>query len=431
MRDPLGEIYFDKANVVRTLYQNLNDDSFLHTSCAHDLVFSGQLISFEIVNPRKIIAPRIAFVSFPYEWCDAQLADAALLTLDISEKILEVGFELKDASAWNILFDHCRPVFCDHLSFQKIEKQRWWAFSQFARHFIFPLCISKKLKLYACNAFKMSRDGIQPFQVAKLLGFKRFLTRYWLLMIGNESNYAKTQYSEKTTRSFHKNLYVLSRWFLQGVSSIDRRASSWSDYAVDRNHYSDSDLNLKKELIETWIKKLSPGVVIDLGCNTGEFSNIAATYGANVIAIDSDHNSIQSLYLSSRGKSISPVLANLDDLYGGTGWAGNEFSGLIGRLTAYGDVLLMLALIHHLMISSSIPCDKVAQLASELTKRYLIVEMLNMSDCQVQTLALQRDRLPDDFDINVQKTSFCKYFKILEEIKLPDSGRFILLMEKR
>ena len=59
----------------------------------------------------------VPFVSYPYEWCFSQLKDAALATLEIQKIALQFGMVLKDASAFNILFIGCRPVFIDSLSF--------------------------------------------------------------------------------------------------------------------------------------------------------------------------------------------------------------------------------------------------------------------------------------------------------------------------
>ena len=46
---------------------------------------------------------------------------------------LAEGCELKDATAWNVIFAGSRPVFCDHLSFRPLPSRQWWAFGQFLR----------------------------------------------------------------------------------------------------------------------------------------------------------------------------------------------------------------------------------------------------------------------------------------------------------
>jgi hypothetical protein len=432
MSDPQGGVEFGDETIIRHLYEDLPVEHFLNTSCAAKLCGEQVLVPFTILNPRQIISPRVTFVSFPYEWCDAQLADAAELTLSISEKILKEGFELKDASAWNVVFDGCRPLFCDHLSFQKIQTRRWWAFGQFVRHFVLPLYLAKYRKLNAYNIFKVSRDGIAPDQAHGLIGALRFFTRCWPLLISLKRTPVaySSQPNSINTEAVHKNLYSITRWFLNGATVKKRSDSTWINYVGDRHHYSSQSSQKKLQTIENWLVSISPRWVTDLGCNTGEFSKLSVACGAKCVAIDLDHECIQSLYLSSKELPIFPVVANLDDLSGGRGWGGAEFSGLLSRLTGHSDVLLMLALIHHLAISSAVPYQKIAEMAAMLTKRYLIVELLDSSDSLVLMLSQQRDRQPNEFGINLQREAFGEHFVIKEEVILSDSGRYLVLMEK-
>jgi hypothetical protein len=152
MRDPEGRLLFREQHVVRFLYQPLGEH-FLRTPTASGLVESGKLIAFDIADPQTIVSPRVPFVTHPYEWCDAQFVDAASLTLEVCEAALKDGCELKDGSAWNIVFSGTRPMFCDHLSFKPVTQRNWWAFAQFVRHFIFPLCLSRYCGLNAKDAF--------------------------------------------------------------------------------------------------------------------------------------------------------------------------------------------------------------------------------------------------------------------------------------
>jgi SAM-dependent methyltransferase len=432
MRDPLGSITITETKVHRTLYQALPLNHLLYNKVAMEMVKHRELIAFEFVNDKEIISPRIPFVSYPYEWCNAQFMDAAKLTLSISEQALTAGCELKDASAWNVIFDGCKPIFCDHLSFQTISRKQWWAFAQFVKHFVLPLCIAKYRHLNANNSFKINHDGLSPDHAQTLMGLKRFLTRYWLLMLKPRLNgiAEKTKIIQEPC-SHHKNLYVMTRWFLSGVSQLHQRKSTWINYTEDRNHYSKKASLTKYQMVQEWLTTLKPNWVTDLGCNTGEFSKLAARLGAKVVAIDLDHESIQDIYLSNQGEPIYPVVANLEDIAGGRGWSGDEFPSLLTRLESHADLVLMLALIHHLAISSSVPYDDIAKIANRLSKRYLIVEMVDATDPLVQRLAGQHDRHSKEFSITRQQESFGQHFKTLEDFVIPESGRHLVLMEKR
>lgn len=432
MRDPLGSITVSSAYIHRSLYQALPQNHFLHVQTSREMVELGQLVPFEFVGEKVIVSPRIAFVTYPHEWCNAQFIDAAELTLTLSEAALQTGHELKDASAWNVIFNGCKPMFCDHLSFQEISDEPWWAFGQFIRHFILPLCLTKYRRLNARETIAISRDGMNPEMARNLMGVRRFATRYWPLMLATRSSpisdKKKVARSKSTSR---KNLYSATRWFLNGVRNLRQPRSTWLNYTAQRSHYTNLASAAKYKAVQAWLIALAPPWVIDLGCNTGEFSKLAASAGSKVVAIDMDHESIQDLYLTNQGEQIYPVFANLDDLSGGRGWGGAEFPGLITRLEGHSDLLMMLAVVHHLAISSAIPYGEIAAIAARLTTRYLVVELLDSSDPLVQQLASQRNRLPSEFSITAQREAFDLYFDLLEIVKIPESSRQLLLMERK
>lgn len=436
MRDPSGCVDLSGDKVLRSLYDVLPREDFLETSCASELVASRALVAFQIGSDRKeIYSEKVGFVTYPHEWCNEQLSDAAALTLTISEEALGAGFELKDASAWNVIFNGARPVFCDHLSFKKIDSRQWWAFAQFVRHFVYPLVLARFRKLLVKDAFKLSRDGLSPELARDILGLRRFATRYWPLMIvGNGAALGAAPKATKSMQgvSFHKNLYALLRWLLKGALPRDVK-STWGEYTQERAHYSDSASEFKRLVVGRWLNQCSPKWAVDFGCNTGEFSELAIGVGAQVVAVDLDHEAVLKLYRKFKvtGDMVYPVVANLDDLSGGRGWAGREFPGLVARMAGLADMVMMLALIHHLAISSSVPYLEIAQLAAQVTNDYLIVELLDASDPLVGVLAAQRDRKPEEFSLEKQRVAFLSFFDIVEEQPVPGSRRLLCLMKKR
>lgn len=433
MRDPQGRIELQPNAVVRKLTQKLPLSHFLRTELARTLVQEGLLVDFNFHDEYTLQHPRIPFVTHPYEWCNAQFYQAAAHTLHLSELILDSGYELKDASAWNIIFDRGRPIFCDHLSFATIENAQWWAFGQYVRHFILPLVTSQYRGIQAQDIFKIHRDGLPPDSARQMLGAHRWVTRYWPLMLkGPKQNTpSSSQVANSPVSPKHHGLYAISRWFLHGLRPQTTYASAWVDYTQTRSHYSATDSQQKAQTVYKWLHNIQPKWVTDLGCNTGEYSHIACEAGAQVISIDLDHESIQTLYNTLQGRSIYPVVANLDDLSGGRGWAGRELPGLIERLSGKADAVLMLALVHHLAISSSIPYEEIAALSAQLTQRYAIVELLQASDPLVQQLAAQRQRSAEEFGIECQLQAFERHYYCRERQPLANGNRSLFLFEKK
>ncbi|GAB2853447.1 nodulation protein NoeA [Pseudoduganella ginsengisoli] len=433
MRDPEGEVVLVGQELIRRVYNPITPGHFLHSLTAASLVSSGKLVPFEIVGPQEVRASRVEFVSLPLEWSDAQLRAAADITLDISREVFSAGYELKDASAWNVIFEGTQPLFCDHLSFQTISSKQWWAFGQFARHFIFPFGVSNTAGIRAYQSFRLNRDGISLPDARKIMGWRRFLTRLWpmLTSLSTSDGGVKTSTPSKGEEPLHRNLYDFCGWTLGRYGKANRKNRNWQKYTETRQHYQDIASSEKRRQVQEWLREAKAKWVIDLGCNTGEFSRLAVEEGARVIAVDSDHDCVEQLFMESMGnRAIYPVIANLADMAGGGGWCGSEYSSLFQRLTGAGDVVMMLALIHHLAISESIPFENIAKMACQMSKQHLIVEFIGQDDPLLQHLAALRQRSPAEFSIMSQERAFALYFKTKAIFNIPGTSRQLAYLEK-
>lgn len=412
MRDPAARLQLTDRAAIRHLHAPLPPSHFLRSALARRWATEARMVPFEVRGEHEIVAPRLPFVSRPDEWCDAQLHAAAAMTLDLQQEAVAGGFDLKDASAWNVLFNGTEPVFCDLLSFEELRDRRWWAAGQFARHFVLPLVLSRRRGLRAHQCFASWLDGVPSDSARRLLGPARYASRYWpLLMDADGSAQASdppVHESIDAVRHFREGLHASLRWLLRGVAPGSGRSAPtpWSDYVDERDHYAGDSLRRKRAHIATWLSGERPGWVLDLGCNTGEFALMAIDHGAEVVAIDGDHECVQRLFLSSPNRRLHPLLASLDDLPGERGWAGREQRGLAERLGGRFDMVMMLGLVHHLMIAASIPIEQVAQFAAQCTRRWLIVEWIDGTDRQARLLCAQRRRDVSEFRIDAQREAF-------------------------
>lgn len=440
MRDPDAALEIGASQVTRHLTHPLQTGHFLNSALARRWVAEGRLVQFQLTSERRVDAERLPFVSHPLEWCDAQLSDAARLTLDLQKEAVAEGFDMKDASAWNVLFAGSRPVFCDLLSFELLTERKWWAAGQFARHFILPLAVLRVKGLPTRHAFQVSRDGMLPEHARKVLGMRRFLTRFWPAMAGAASETLPPARAGKARpvaieaiRSYRSGLHETFSWMLDGGAPRRPSASTWSGYREHRDHYPDGSVDRKREVLQRWLSEQKPAWVLDLGCNTGEFSRLSADSGASVVSIDGDHDAIQTLYRSLDHTSrIHPLIAPLDDMSGGRGWEGREHSGLMQRLWGQFDGVLMLALVHHLMVSSAIPIAEVAAMVRRCTRAWAVIEWIDENDPQMKLLCAQRRREPAHFSMDIQRNAFIDAgFELVEEIQLdPGTRRLALLRLK-
>jgi hypothetical protein len=162
--------------------------------------------------------------------------------------------------------------------------------------------------------------------------------------------------------------------------------------------------------------------VLDLGANTGDYSRIAAGMGYNVIAVDSDHD---CMFMLNGEPEILPLVVDLCNPSPGIGWANRErpsFWDRIGKV----DVILALALVHHLSVRNNVPLGMVAELLAAHTDN-LIIEWVPLEDKQAQKL-LGSKRIPE-YSLPVFLAEFGRRFKSIRAFPIKDSGRVIYLME--
>ena len=438
MRDPEASLTFDGDRVIRRLKRALPPTHFLHSELAQQWVARGDLVPFEVHAPDLVTSKRLAFVTHPYEWCDSQLYAAARLTLRLQKEAVEAGYDLKDASAWNVLFDGLRPVFCDLMSFEPLRERKWWAAGQFNRHFVLPLLMSKRRGFLAHESFLAWRDGMPEATARKLLGPRRFLGRHWPLMaegrhkavVSHTADVARPAEESVALARFRASLQGGLEWMLRGAAPRACERTVWGDYVAERGHYDRTALDLKRATVLRWLKACEPRAVLDLGCNSGEFSRMAVSTGADVIAVDGDHGAIENLWRQP-SERIFPVLCRLDDVSGGRGWAGAEHPGLAQRLRGQVDVVMMLALIHHLSVAAAVPLQAVAEFAAVCSRQWLIVELLIPGDSQLELLCRQRRRSPAEFSLEAQRAAFAASgWRTVEQVLLPGEARELHLMSR-
>jgi SAM-dependent methyltransferase len=350
---------------------------------------------------------------------------------------------LKDASAWNVLFSGARPVFCDLLSFVPLRERNWWALGQFVRHFVLPLLLSRRRGLRSHQSFARWRDGMPPESARRMMGWTRYLGRHWPLMASASSQAARPEAVVADPAGpavlaelgrFRSGLNATLAWWLRGATPRrrDLRQGPWSSYTQDRTHYEGDSVERKRLQVAEWLEWTRPDWVADLGCNTGEFSRLAMASGAQVVAVDGDHDSIEQLFLSSPAAGLYPVIAVLDDMKGGAGWQGDEYPGLAQRLEQTVDLVMMLALVHHLAVAASIPLEEVARMAHRMSRRWLIVEFVAPEDRQMQLLCRQRKRDPQDFGVARQRAAFLDAgFELVAELDLAPAPRTLALLKTR
>ena len=134
----------------------------------------------------------------------------------------------------------------------------------------------------------------------------------------------------------------------------------WSDYAETATHYSDEDHGRKRDFVTRALGVARPARVLDVGCNTGVYSRLAAEAGGEVVSIDTDLQTVDRLFASLKGsgKKILPLCVDLAHPSPATGWENREYASFLSRCSGHFDTVMMLAVMHHLLLRNQIPLDE-------------------------------------------------------------------------
>ena len=449
-RDPSGFLFF-RAGI---LYRQVNrsyaaDYDLLMSSGLYDkLVKVGLLVPHREADVKpaepglsyKIIQPeRVPFISYPYEWSFGELQEAALATLSIQKRALKLGLSLKDSSAYNIQFYNGKAALIDTLSFEKYrEGEPWVAYRQFCQHFMAPLALMAYRDVRLNQLLRIYIDGI-PLDLASCLLPRRALLNFGLLT--HIFLHAKVQqkYADKAVEKSKSNVGMSKQAMLGLVESLESTVhrlkwkpagTEWGNY-YEITNYTDAAFVHKKQLVSEWMERIKPKTAWDLGANTGIFSRLASQAGGYTIAFDVDPAAVEQNYRqvkAERKPNMLPLVLDLTNPSPALGWHNRERRSLGERGPV--DVVLALALIHHMAISNNVPFSQLAEFFYDMC-HWLVIEFVPKSDSQVQKLLKSREDIFTQYAQGDFEEIFQERFDIREAVKLRESERYLYLMERR
>jgi len=459
-RDPSGFV-FRRDGVVYRQVQRVFEPSwraFLADGLHERLVTAGLLIPHDeapldlALTPEAVavIRPRaVEFISYPYEWSFGQLKDAALVTLRAQALALERGFTLRDASAYNVQFVDGSPILIDSLSFAPAEPGRpWIAYRQFCQHFLAPLALAAHRDPRLILLLREHLDGVPIDLAARLLPFRtRFdvglashvhlASRAATRAGGAEARAAAARgaggvRAEKPRRVGRTGQEAILDSLRRTVAGLEwqPRGTTWAAYTTVTS-YTERGAVAKRALVEQLLAETSGRWVWDIGAGTGTFSRLAARMGRSALALDGDVGAVERAYgeLKRDGeKAVLPLVVDLVNPTPALGWALRERRSIVERANA--DVVLALALVHHLAIGNNVPLAAVAAFLATLGPE-LIVEFVPKDDDMVVAMLATREDVFPSYTIDGFRAAFGERFEIVREAPIEDSVRTLFLMRRR
>jgi hypothetical protein len=386
---------------------------------------------------------RVPFVSYPYEWTFGMLREAALLQLDLLLACLDEGLTLKDATPYNVQFRGSAPMFIDVGSFERLrEGEPWAGYRQFCMLFLYPLLVQAYKDIPFQPWLRGAIDGITPTEAARFFTrrdrFRRGVLTHVALHARLERRYEDREGGEVKEELRRANFRVeLIKANVQRLRKLVSKLSwkagdtAWTNYRKECT-YSDADAERKAEFVRDAAAAAEPDLCWDMGCNDGAYSRIAAEHSDYVVAFDYDQATVDALYRALRAEDerrILPLVANLADPSPGLGWRGLERRPLEDR--GRPDLVLALALIHHVSITANVPIAEFLDWLRELDAT-LVIEFPKREDPMVRKLLSgKREGSNADYELPTFERQLGERFEVERSEPLPSGARILYLARPR
>jgi SAM-dependent methyltransferase len=413
--DNFGYVSENKKYIIRIVYNKYISKvkNIYYLYLKNNLKNLGIVKSIFLYKKKIIIHPKY-IISYPFEWSANMFKDAVLFHLNLYLKLDKKRLTLKDGILNNVLFNHSKPIFVDFFSlvFKKdLIREKW--------------LVKINNKNYSDLRFAIYDSMIKPFMIQPFMFFaiksNQFARKYLLHQYVNVLQ--PNNFFYKISRIFWKRFYYVKYifsyftqnlitptkyikiknnknfiFFLKKKISLIKKTDVSCKGSGYSSYYRDKKENFKFIFNPNWgdkqknvfkiIKTYRPKSVLDLGCNTGWFSFLAEKNGASVIAVDNDESCIDKIYLYTKKNNfnILPLVMSFEDLHKhkyGIPLKKNTkskilFSSPISRFQS--DMVMCLALSHHLILGNGLSIKKIFEDLSLLTKKYLVFEFVDFND---------------------------------------------------
>jgi SAM-dependent methyltransferase len=450
-RDRNNLVFYGSGSVYRGLskqafenWEALNSKTFFKEYAEKGLIIGTENTDLDKEDLSAAVADNwfaflkhqpVPFISYPYEWSFGMLKDAALLQLDLLSASLAEGMILKDSTPYNIQWQGSRPVFIDIPSFEKLNAGEPWAgYRQFCEMYLFPLMLTAYKNISHIPFLRGNLEGIPLGQMDNLLSFRDYLRPGVLLHVYLHSKaqdkYSSTRRDIKNDlreSGFHKALIESNVKRLKKlVQALNWKITKtqWSHYSSFRT-YTDNELEMKKEFVRKASATQRWKLAWDLGCNTGEFTQLISDHCDYVIGMDIDPLAIEFFYQNIKktgATNILPLINNVADPSPGLGWMNLERKILRDR--GKPNLILCLALIHHIVLSANIPLKGFIQWLASLGGA-VIIEYVTKDDPMVKVLLQNKEDSFSDYNQENFENSLKEFFDIKTFQQLESGTRII------
>jgi hypothetical protein len=408
------------------LYSNLVEQQLL---IPHEELETSEKDVYKIIHPEQI-----DFISLPFEWCYAQWRKALLTYLEINLQAIEHGMILKDATPYNFYFKGGEAILFDTSSFTFFKEPDYWnSYRQFCEEMLGPFALIHYKGLRWGRLSLASHQGLPLDFISHNLPAKSWLNLTCLLHLHLHAKaYHKPSNGKDGSKGFTKEklieVFKMIKSTIENWEDYYRYPAYWEDY-YDNDIETPEYLADKENTIKEILREIKPARVLDQGANTGKFSEIACEFADKVIALEFDKDCVDLIerkITETKNEKLFTLLGDLSQTSPDFGLLGKEHPSIFKR--AKSDLVMALALVHHLALTKLIPFELITDLLFEFSSKYVLVEFIEKTDRKVIQLLHKNPRYypsKQEFEKLIQQK-----FRIVKQKTLAMSVRTLYLLEK-
>jgi len=454
-RDPGGSVYQDENNkIFRTVNASRAADyeKLLTANIIQQSIDAGFLVPTQETTDEPLIQQlnasyllqhkRIPAISYPYEWTFHELKKAALHHLEFHLFLLERDFTLSDATAFNIQFIGHKPIFIDLLSIVPYQDgDLWVGYKQFCEQFLNPLLLTSLKGIHFNSWYRGTLDGISTRDLLSTLSLKQRLNwRIFTFLALHQNAENKVVEDPKdvhkkltkkrkgiSKKSYMAMLSQLYSWINKLEPKIEK--SAWQDYARE-NTYERLERDSKADLVRNFVARNQLKTLVDLGCNTGDYSLAALQGGSEyVLGFDFDHQALAEAYRRAVNENVNflPLWLDASNPSPAQGWRESERESFSQRFRA--DGVIALAFEHHLAIAKNIPLSQAIDWIVSIAEHGLIEFVPKDDPTIIEMLSSRADIFPN-YDQSEFEAALTRSATIVNTNITSKSGRILYEYKK-
>lgn len=373
-----------------------------------------------ILEQKKFAWGPIPQLNVPWE----RRVAIAIRWVQINLKLMEDDLCLSDAHLRNWMFDDLmNPVWVDFGSVKPMSLG-YEGLREFREANLNPVELGARFPFFLTTTFGNRVTAFQrrslAFPIIRSLPnpLKRVLKGYDLLFRGISST---GRISPRLATAYRKVLLLSFQRRLKRLARKEIHTGFWSKYRKAGVLVADDVSDQPRvRAIRDLVTNLQPAQILDVGANDGFMLIKCSQPGSLHWAYDPDHGS-----LGKFTRKLSSGELPKGRLF-------RACVGSLGEIENDADVVLALALTHHLVLTQRYSFEKVAEELSKLTKRCLIVEFMPYGVTKASR-GRPQPNLPDWYTLDSFIDALERHFASVELVDYagqPAVGRQLLLCSK-